>query len=127
MAMTAKLTHKVTVRKSNSSSAKAVTTFKVGTKVTVTTTKADSKGNVWGKCSKGWFMMSKKNGKKITNVFGVTYEELIEKANEIFGVNHFIPDSFDSENYVSAIESLIVDNGLNGFDIIDHHFTTFHK
>ena len=61
----------------------------------------------------------KKNGKKITNVFGVTYEELIEKANEIFGVNHFIPDSFDSENYVSAIESLIVDNGLNGFDIID--------
>ena len=72
MAMTAKLTHKVTVRKSNSSSAKAVTTFKVGTKVTVTTTKADSKGNVWGKCSKGWFMMSKKNGKKTTKYCKIT-------------------------------------------------------
>ena len=61
---TAKMTHKVTVRKSNSSSATAVGTLKVGEKVTVTTTKADSKGNIWGKCSKGWFMMSKKNGKK---------------------------------------------------------------
>ena len=72
MAMTAKLTHKVTVRKSNSSSAKAVTTFKVGTKVTVTTTKTDSKGNIWGKCSKGWFMMSKKNGKKTTKYCKIT-------------------------------------------------------
>lgn len=59
------------------------------------------------------------NKKRISNVYGVTYNDLIEKADQIFGQGHFIVDNFDSENYVSAIENLLIENNLNGFDIID--------
>lgn len=57
--------------------------------------------------------------KKIKNVYGITYESLLDKANEVFGEGHFIPDRFDTEDYVSTVESLLIKNNLCGFDIID--------
>lgn len=55
----------------------------------------------------------------IGQVFGVTYRGLLEEANEVFGEGNFIPDEFEREDYVDKIRELMVNNGLEGFDIID--------
>ena len=52
-------------------------------------------------------------------IYGVTYRGLIEEANEVFGEGHFIPDEFDTENYIEAVKMLMKRNNIQGFDIID--------
>lgn len=57
--------------------------------------------------------------KVIKNIYGVTYKSLVEDANSVFGEKHFISDEFDTENYVPYVKKLLLDNNLEGFDIID--------
>ncbi len=55
----------------------------------------------------------------IKNIYGVTYRKFLEEADTVFGEKHFIADEFETENYVSMIEKILIDNHIEGFDIID--------
>lgn len=63
MASTVKITKKVGCYSKASTSSTKKTTLKVGTKISVTGTMTDKKGNTWFKCSKGWFMSYNKSTK----------------------------------------------------------------
>ena len=68
----------------------------------------------------------RKNDRSIQDVYGFTYDSFIERANECFGEDHFIPDAFtgtnEAENLAAedrAIRNLLKRHGLKGFDLID--------
>lgn len=52
-------------------------------------------------------------------IYGVTYRGLMDEADRVFGKGHFIPDEFETEDYIDAVRSLMAQNGISGFDIID--------
>ena len=101
--MKAKLTHKVTVRKSPSTSASAVSTYKKGESVAVTSVKNDSKGNTWAKTKKGWFLIYKKKGKS-----GSTYCKLTTTVTNSSGKKIKVDITKASRQYKSLANSLAI-------------------
>lgn len=66
----------------------------------------------------------KYDGRKIDNIYGVTYRGFLEEAEETFGAGHFVSDNngdrgFEPEDHIRAMDEFIEDNGLNGFDMVD--------
>jgi len=57
--------------------------------------------------------------KKIEQIYGITYDFYVEHANEVFGENHFIADTYESKHETEKIGALLEESGLSGFDIID--------
>ena len=73
----------------------------------------------------------RKNDRSIQDVYGFTYDFFVDRANECFGDDHFLPDVFSESGSFKeglraegdAIRKLLKRHGLPGFDLIDFTLT----
>ncbi len=67
------------------------------------------------------------NPRRISDVYGFTYDFLTDYANNRFGKGHFFPDIFTEielqndrkEHFQKTVRKMLADNHLKGFDLID--------
>lgn len=67
------------------------------------------------------------NPRRISDVYGFTYDFLTQYANDRYGVGHFEPDLLDTfptqeerkEYFQKSVQKMLRENDLPGFDIID--------